>query len=32
MYPRMWQASGVTYPELVDRLIQLALNRATGLR
>ena len=32
MYPRMWQASGVDYPELVDRLITSALNRPTGLR
>ncbi|MFF5894422.1 D-alanine--D-alanine ligase family protein [Streptomyces argenteolus] len=32
MYPRMWQASGVDYPELVDRLITSALNRSTGLR
>jgi len=32
MYPRMWQASGVTYPELVDELIALALARPTGLR
>ncbi|MEV0012122.1 D-alanine--D-alanine ligase family protein [Streptomyces sp. NPDC051840] len=32
MYPRMWQASGVEYPELVDRLIQAALDRPTGLR
>ncbi|MEV5161465.1 MULTISPECIES: D-alanine--D-alanine ligase family protein [unclassified Streptomyces] len=32
MYPRMWQASGVEYPELVDRLITAALNRSTGLR
>ncbi|RPK57512.1 D-alanine--D-alanine ligase [Streptomyces sp. ADI96-02] len=32
MYPRMWQESGVDYPELVDRLIQAALNRTTGLR
>ncbi|MGW2327271.1 D-alanine--D-alanine ligase family protein [Streptomyces sp. NPDC001700] len=32
MYPRMWQESGVTYPELVDRLIQAALRRSTGLR
>ncbi|KRV50975.1 D-alanine--D-alanine ligase [Wenjunlia vitaminophila] len=32
MYPRMWQASGVSYPELVDRLIQAALRRRTGLR
>ncbi|WP_432039078.1 D-alanine--D-alanine ligase family protein [Streptomyces cucumeris] len=32
MYPRMWQQSGVGYPELVDRLIQAALRRSTGLR
>ncbi|MFE0650807.1 D-alanine--D-alanine ligase family protein [Streptomyces sp. NPDC059534] len=32
MYPRMWQESGVGYSELVDRLIQAALNRSTGLR
>jgi D-alanine-D-alanine ligase len=27
MYPKMWVASGVTYPELIDRLIQLAIER-----
>ena len=27
MYPRLWEASGLAYPELVDRLIQLALER-----
>ncbi|MEU0302146.1 D-alanine--D-alanine ligase family protein [Streptomyces sp. NPDC006175] len=32
MFPRMWQATGVEYPELVDRLITSALNRSTGLR
>ncbi|QKW09420.1 D-alanine--D-alanine ligase [Streptomyces sp. NA04227] len=32
MYPRMWQESGVSYPELVDRLVQAALKRSTGLR
>ncbi|MFE5510551.1 D-alanine--D-alanine ligase family protein [Streptomyces sp. NPDC056529] len=32
MYPRMWQESGVNYPELVDRLLQAALTRSTGLR
>jgi D-alanine-D-alanine ligase len=32
MYPRMWAASGVDYPELIDELIQLALARKTGLR
>ncbi|MFF3066004.1 D-alanine--D-alanine ligase family protein [Oerskovia sp. NPDC057915] len=32
MYPRMWEKSGITYPELIDELIQLALQRPTGLR
>jgi D-alanine-D-alanine ligase len=32
MYPRMWAASGMTYPELIDELIGLALERRTGLR
>jgi D-alanine-D-alanine ligase len=32
MYPRMWQESGVSYPELIDRLLQAALHRSTGLR
>lgn len=32
MYPRLWAASGVGYPELVDELVQLALRRPTGLR
>jgi D-alanine-D-alanine ligase len=32
MYPRMWAESGISYPELVDRLIALALQRSTGLR
>ena len=32
MYPRMWAASGVDYPALVDRLVQAALARSTGLR
>ena len=27
MYPLLWQASGLTYPQLVDRLIALALER-----
>jgi len=27
MYPRMWEASGLSYPELVDRLVRLALER-----
>jgi D-alanine-D-alanine ligase len=32
MFPRMWAASGLDYPRLVDRLVQLALQRDTGLR
>ncbi len=27
MYPKMWEASGLPYPELIDRLITLALER-----
>jgi len=27
MYPRLWAASGVEYPHLIDRLIQLAMER-----
>ena len=27
MYPKMWEAAGLSYPELLDRLIQLALER-----
>jgi D-alanine-D-alanine ligase len=27
MYPKMWEASGVSYPELLERLIQLAQQR-----
>jgi D-alanine-D-alanine ligase len=27
MYPRLWEASGLPYPALLDRLIELALER-----
>ena len=27
MYPKLWQATGVTYPELIDRLVELAIER-----
>jgi D-alanine-D-alanine ligase len=27
MYPKLWAASGIGYPELIDRLIQLGLER-----
>ena len=29
MYPKLWEASGVPYPELINRLIALALERRT---
>ncbi len=32
MFPRMWEASGVSYPQLVERLIETALARPVGLR
>jgi D-alanine-D-alanine ligase len=31
MYPRMWAATGIDYPALVDRLIADALRKGTGL-
>jgi D-alanine-D-alanine ligase len=27
MYPKLWEASGIPYPDLVDRLIELAVER-----
>jgi D-alanine-D-alanine ligase len=27
MYPKLWEASGITYSDLIDRLIQLAIER-----
>jgi D-alanine-D-alanine ligase len=32
MFPRMWATAGLDYPGLLDRLLQLALQRRTGLR
>jgi D-alanine-D-alanine ligase len=32
MFPRMWAASGVQYPELVDRLVTTALNGSRAAR
>ena len=32
MFPLLWQHVGLSYPDLVDRLVQLALARGTGLR
>ena len=27
MYPKLWEASGISYPELIDRLIEYAIER-----
>ena len=27
MYPKLWEASGLPYPQLLDRLIELAIER-----
>jgi D-alanine-D-alanine ligase len=27
MYPKLWEASGLSYPALIDRLITLAIER-----
>jgi D-alanine-D-alanine ligase len=27
MYPKLWEASGISYRELIDKLLQLALER-----
>jgi D-alanine-D-alanine ligase len=27
MYPKLWEASGVSFGDLVDRLVQLGLER-----
>ena len=32
MYPKLWEASGIAYPELIDRLIELALERHADQR
>ena len=32
MFPQLWAATGMSYPDLVDRLVPLALRRDTGLR
>jgi D-alanine-D-alanine ligase len=29
MYPKLWEASGIPYPKLLDRLIELAIERKT---
>jgi D-alanine-D-alanine ligase len=30
MYPKLWEASGLPYPRLIDRLLELALERAAA--
>lgn len=35
MYPKLWEASGLSYPDLIDRLVDLAIERQrvrSGLR
>ncbi len=32
MFPLMWAATGIAYPQLIDRLLRTALARRTGLR
>ena len=32
MFPKLWQAAGVSYPELIDRLVELAIERKTRRR
>ncbi|MGC0142204.1 D-alanine--D-alanine ligase family protein [Pseudactinotalea sp. Z1732] len=32
MFPMLWQRSGMTYPELITELLDLALQRPVGLR
>ncbi|TCC61936.1 D-alanine--D-alanine ligase [Kribbella pittospori] len=32
MFPRLWEESGIDYPTLVNRLLDLAMTRPTGLR
>jgi len=27
MYPKLWQASGISYPALINRLVELAMMR-----
>jgi D-alanine-D-alanine ligase len=27
MYPKLWEASGLSYPKLIERLVDLALER-----
>ena len=31
-FPKMWEASGLPFPQLIDRLLQTALKKRPGLR
>ncbi len=30
MYPKLWKVAGLSYPDLIDRLVELAIERETG--
>ena len=32
MYPKLWEASGLPYSELIDKLIELAIERHAEIR
>jgi D-alanine-D-alanine ligase len=32
MYPMLWEASGIPLPDLIDRLVELALERQAEKR
>ena len=32
MYPKMWEASGIAFPDLLDKLIQFGLERTANNR
>ena len=32
MHPKLWHASGVSYPELIDQLVELAIERHSRQR
>ena len=31
-FQKMWEASGLAFPQLIDRLLETALNKRPGLR
>ena len=32
MYPKLWQASGLSHPQLIDQLVTLAVERSERRR